>query len=116
TFELPYFHFQDHVKKQNEVTDTVYRVGFHRQNGDTFVSTVLTGQYGEMPFFHERYEIGDVNFNGMVLSLFGFHDLNARLQLHYRYRPEEVVRNFHYADYFVGDLTFTLTPLEHSSV
>ena len=114
--EVPHFRFEDHLRKVNNVADTQYRIGFHRQNGDTFVSTTLTGQYGELPELHERYEIGDVNVNGQVLSLFGFHDVNSRLQLHYRYRPEEVTRNFHYKDYFVGDLTFSVTPIEKSSL
>ncbi|MBI4863696.1 MAG: hypothetical protein HY815_26065 [Candidatus Riflebacteria bacterium] len=114
--EIPRFELSDRNRPLNDIDETAGRIGLHRAYRDYFLSFEYGLQRGRLPFFHEVYEFEELNVNGTAANVFGFHDLNCRLNLTYRNRPKEVVRNFHTKEYWVGDLCVTLTPLERSSV
>jgi hypothetical protein len=114
--EVPAFTFEDKNSRRNEVRQVSYRAGYHKAWERFFLSGVYQMQDGELPFFRERYQFDDFHFDAFGNRLLGFSDLNGRVRAHYRSRPDEVVRNFHVVDGFLGDATLSITPFERSSV
>lgn len=114
--EVPHFQFRDRVDRRREVEDLGYRAGFNKAWRDHFLSVRYQTHHGELRFFRERYQFDDFVVDGQALRIFGLHDLNARLKVNYRNRPQTVVRNFHHVNGLVGDLTLSLVPVERSSV
>jgi hypothetical protein len=115
SLNIPVFTYRDHHRPINDVNNQEAALAFHRSFDDFFYSLSLAARVGQLPNLHESYTMQTYYLNMLSTNTFGFHDVNTRLQLEYHNRTREVVRNFHYEDYLLGDFTVSITPIEHAS-